>query len=283
MQFFSFYKMKLNFYSLVFNMLWFSSFAQLSSGVYDRNNKMPVSFANVYVKGKKNSATANGEGRFVLRDAFKEDELLVTAIGYADLTIEGGALTDSVFLRKQAIELEEVTIAVNKRKYEKIKSGFLRNEKTLFGELKALMIGKYFAPKGVYKSYPYLQGFTLMTYNDVKGAFINVSLRGVTSDGKPGEYLYGKNLAFEVKRKLNKVYIDLSDESVRLPEDGFFIFIERINGALVGDAKVSYVPIYRDPDPEASTSACCMYPGGEGFKWVESANSTLAIELELSN
>lgn len=256
------------------------SFAQ--TGIYDSKTKQPVSYASIFVKYRKYSTSANEGGIFPLKGIRVSDTLTIAAIGYADKSVVYNPAMDSIFLNPAAIQLREVVIA--NRKGQKIKDGFLKGKSPVQENITAFEVGKFFPPKVLYKQYPYLDGFSVATFNTVKGQYFNVSIQAVNKDGQPGDYLYGKNVVCEVKKGQRVLHIDLKGQNITLPEDGFYILFERV---FIGDVErwsPPNVTLYPNPEKGVPGHLCRINEAGTAFEWDETLpRYTMAIELELSN
>lgn len=186
-------------YIFSFILLLCCQFAFAQTGIYDSTTKQPVAYANIFVKIRKYGTSANEQGIFPVKGIRVADTLNITAIGYAAKSVIYNPATDTIFLNPAAIQLREVVIA--KRKGQKIKDGFLKGKSPIQEGITAFEGGKFFPPKALYSAYPYLDGFSVATYNSVKGQYFNISLRAVDKNGQPGDYLYDKNLIYQVKKR----------------------------------------------------------------------------------
>ncbi len=252
------------------------------TGLYDSNTKQPIAYANIIVKIRKYGTSTNEQGMFPEKGIKVSDTLTISALGYASKNVIYSPSTDSVFLNPAVIQLREVVIA--NRKGQKIKDGFLKGKSPIYENITAFESGKFFPPKAVYADYPYLDGFSVATYNSVKGQYFNVSIRAVDKNGQPGDYLYNKNLVCEVKKGKHVLHVDLEGHNIRLPEDGFYLLFERVFIGKVEKWSPPNIALYPNPEKGAPSYLCGINEDGTAFEWDKTVpHYTMAIELELSN
>jgi hypothetical protein len=269
-------------YILPFILFLCCQFALAQTGVYDSQTKQPIAYANIFVKIRKYGTNANEHGIFPEKGVRVSDTLSLSAIGYANKSVIYDPVIDSIFLNPAAIQLREVVIA--NRKGQKIKDGFIKGKSPIQESVTAFEVGRFFPPKAVYADYPYLDGFSVATYNGVKGQYFNISLRAVGKNGQPGDYLYGENLIYQVKKGQHILHVDLKGKNVALPEDGFYILFERVFIGKVERFSPPNVTLYLNPEKGVPGYLCSVNEDGTAFEWDKTTpHHTMAIELELSN
>lgn len=271
---------------LAFFLCYAYSFAQ--PGIYDSKTKQPIGYAKVLIKSRAFGTSTNEQGIFPLRGIKESDTLTITAIHYATKKVVYTKTTDSIFLNSSgalypAVQLEN-------RQGEKVKESWMLeddelSEAYMLYEIDDQVAGQYFSPRPLYKDNSYLQGLSVRVFSTKKKQCLNVIIRAVGKDGKPGAYVYDKNILCEIKENGPVVlHIDLAKERIKLPPDGFFISFAKVVRKR-SDAK-SLVYISTTLNPVQSNpiySVYTMRADDSAFKWINYKNYTVMIELELGN
>jgi hypothetical protein len=255
------------------------SFAQ--PGIYDSATKQPLPYLNIVVKSRKFFTSTNEYGRVVTAGLKQGDTLTVSALNYAAKSVVYASGLDSIFLKNSPIQLSEVVVTKGKR--ERVKSGFLDGKSPIEQNIEEPYVGKYYPPIDLYKSYLYLNGFKVKTFNTKKGQYINITIWEASKEGLPDKPIYDKNLVYEVGKGYKLLKVDLSKENIRIPEYGFFILFERVMMGNVNSDCPPNITMYPDSEQNAPVTMCSMNPDRTGFIWRGETPHTMAIELELSN
>ncbi|WP_116789716.1 carboxypeptidase-like regulatory domain-containing protein [Flavobacterium psychrotrophum] len=279
--------MKLNTFLLIFLICCcHQAFAQ--TGIYDSKTRQPIAYAHVLVKSRAFGTSTNEQGKFPLRGVKEQDTLTISATHYAVKKIAYTKQLDSIFLNNNATL--HPAVQLESRKGSTVKESFLltgdeMSEPGLLFEVNDQITGQYFAPRPLYKDNPYLQGLSVKVFSTRKKQCLNVIIRAVGKDGKPGDYVYDKNILCEIKEDgPHTVRIDLAKLKIQLPPDGFFISFAKVVRKRSDAKSLVYVSTALNPvRGNPKYSAYTVRADDSGFKWIDYKNYTVMIELELGN
>jgi len=233
--------MKKFFLFILSTFTFFSTNAQLSAIIVDKNTKNSISYANIWCDNGKLGTTATVDGKFYLTDNYC-DKITITAVGFKRKELDIKTLRDTIFLEEDYINLREVKI-FNKQKL-KFKLGKVKNtlyEVCVVNDYSRRTIAKFFPNKLEIEQPLFVRNIELKTYAILKNTFFNIQFFSVNENGEPNELIYTKNILCKVKSGTNTTKIDVSDLDIELPKKGIFIAIENL---LVDENKleVKYQP-----------------------------------------
>lgn len=206
------------------------SFSQISGNVTDNKTGLPIEFVNVWVKNTLLGTTTNKEGRFDFERAKVGDTLLISYLGYEEL--EFLAKTENVVeLIPTSIELDEVMIipmrneqieAINSyKKYSKINEFYFNGHYSL---------ARYYEYKNEYEQNPFIKKLSLVVSSALKNKVkFKVHLIKADKDGKPSNQIMSEYYILETDKGENELTIDLTEEKLMVPKDGFFVVVDRLN------------------------------------------------------
>ena len=207
---------------------YFPSSAQVRAVVIDANTKEKIPYVNIWIENENTGTTSNEAGEFELILADTNKMILFSAIGYTTKTIKAGNISGLVALMPQSMLLQEVFIH-SKKGTKTLKIGrFNKSEiRNYFGSsVSPWMVANYYEYQDGYKNTPFLKKLNILTESTIKKATFNIRLYSVSESGKPGDYLYDKNIIGTARRGKNMTEVDLSDLNIQFPENGFFIAFE---------------------------------------------------------
>lgn len=206
------------------------SFCQISGNITDRKTGHPISFVNVWVKNTLRGTTTNKNGNFNFNDAKIGDTLLVSYLGYEEL--EFSAKKENVIeLISSSIELDEVKIfpmnnekiaTINSyQKYRKIKEFYYNGHYSL---------ARFYEFKKEYKQNPFFKKISVVVSSALKNKVkFKVHLIKADKDGKPSNQILSEYYILETGKGENEIIIDLTEEKLMVPKDGFFVVVDRLN------------------------------------------------------
>ena len=120
--------------------------AQHQGIVVDQDTKQPVPYASIWCLSGTCGTTANEWGRFTLKEVDPTASIAITSVGYQRKELPAARLTDSIFLTKEIIVLNAVTIP--KTEAATLKLGKLKNspdEVCVANDFNNRSIGKCFS------------------------------------------------------------------------------------------------------------------------------------------
>lgn len=206
----------------------FLSSAQVRAVIIDGNTKERIPYVNIWVENENTGTTSNESGEFVLTVADTNLMILFSAIGYTTKSIKAGNISGLVALMPQSMILQEVFIHP-KKGAKTLEVGRLNKSEihNYFGSaVSPWMVANYYPYQDEYKNTPFLKHLNILTESTIKKATFNIRLYSVNESGKPGDYLYDKNIIGIARRGKNMTEVDLSTLNIQFPENGFFIAFE---------------------------------------------------------
>ncbi len=204
------------------------STAQIKSVVVDGNTKEVIPYVNIWVENENIGTTSNEEGEFELNVTDTNKIIVFSAIGYATTKIKVSNIGKEVTLMPQATVLQEVFMRLKKGTRTLGIGRFRKSEiHNYFGSaVSPWMVANYFGYQEEYKNTPYLKKLNILTDSQIKNATFNIRLYSINEKGKPGDYLYDKNIIGLAKRGKMVTEVDLSSLNIQFPKNGFFIAFE---------------------------------------------------------
>ncbi|MFV8281552.1 carboxypeptidase-like regulatory domain-containing protein [Christiangramia marina] len=226
------------FYSLmVLLMIAISSNAQsemIEGVVADSVTKEPLSFVNIYVLNTSQETTSNKNGYFQLKEPNPGQNLRFGYVGYdsKDITYAKKQM-DTIFLSQNKEQLNEVIVqAPLQDKTIKIKASKSKDRLGISnsGDDEGARIFLCFFPKPseLKDEAAYLKSAEIFLFKgigSVKRDYIfRIRILSLTEDAEPGYDLID-NITV-TGRPGSKVRVDLEDERILIPENGFLIGVE---------------------------------------------------------
>jgi len=90
-----------------------SALSQIKATVLDSTTKKPIPYVNVWVEGENNGTSCDKTGSFTL-DINTDKTITLSAVGYQKKNIKTIDITDLIYMKPQAIELNELVINKSK-------------------------------------------------------------------------------------------------------------------------------------------------------------------------
>lgn len=258
-------------------------FAQISAYILDRETKKPVSYANIQVENEQIRTFANEDGKFILTNLKPEKRLVFTAVGYERFVIPIRDISDTVYLKPQAIELSEVRI-IRRKNTRVFRTGNLKGELAIIRNYtpqlnnlnKLNSLAKFFPYIQDYKQTPFLKRIRIRTYSERNDNYLNLVFYSIGERGEPKDYLFNKNIICKISKGEDRVLsIDVSKLNIIIPAEGIFVGLEAdVNNPIRSDG-AGVVEVKDKINNDTWTTV-----NGIWEKW---KYASCAMELELSN
>ncbi|PQJ79270.1 carboxypeptidase-like regulatory domain-containing protein [Polaribacter porphyrae] len=215
---------------IITQLLIFASIAlqsQINGKVVDGETKKPIPYCNIWIENKDIGTSSDENGIFKLETKEKNSILIFSAIGYKTTRKNWDANSSIIEMSPEEIILDEIVLDKTKKK-NTILGKFKKSKINKFfgcGERPKIR-ARYFAFDKKINETPFLSEIQFYTMSDIKNAKFNVRLYEVDENGKPGNYLYDKNLIGYARKGNKLTTIDLSHLDILFPKKGFFISVE---------------------------------------------------------
>ena len=299
--------MKYKKFLVLFLVIPFYSFSQVTGVVLDSGTKQTVPYINIWVDGENIGTTSNDKGEFVLEKADTSKTIVLSAIGYETKKVKINSFKPIVLLNPKTTELKEVVIS-SKKELKELSIGFFDKSKInhYFGCGSSPWItARYFPYEGHYEATSFIKKITFVTNSDIKNARFIIRLYSIGENGEPGDYIYDKNIYGIAKKGKKLTEVDCSDLYIQMPKTGLFIAVEWLiieenkyeyTYTFVGSKKkidgLSYEPSFGTVPKDTGENSWIYSKGAWRKVWKNNASalsrysdkySLLAIELILSN
>lgn len=222
-------------YYLFFLLTFLSISANSQNQIIDSESKKPVSYAHIKLTNKSKGVISDFNGYFSLNPTFNaKDSIVISCIGYNKRTLLIGNLqkTKVIELSPNVENLSEVTYVAKKTRFQSKKLGIKKKpKKNRFadyagtgknGEEKAIWIPNDYSIAGYLKKINVF--VTDLGYPD---AHFRVHVYDCNKiETKPDKELTTTNIIASATKGNEWVTIDMSDEMIRIGENGCFIGIE---------------------------------------------------------
>ncbi|MGG7035210.1 MAG: carboxypeptidase-like regulatory domain-containing protein [Flavobacterium sp.] len=262
-----------------------SLLAQISAIVLNDETKAPIHYANIGVEDEQTGTFTNEDGKFILNNISPKKRLFFSAVGYEKLEKTAHDISDTIYLKPQAIELSEVRI-IKKQNLLNFKTGKLKGNLASIltfypnPKYRAQLIAKYFPPKKEYIQTPFLKKVKIRTHLYRDDFSINLVFYSVGETGEPKNYLYDKNIVCKIEKGYDRIQtIDVSELNITVPADGFFVSLETLPYQNKNKEELNglgYILI----KAKKNTDTWLNETNGN---WTKNKKFNIPMELELSN
>ncbi len=202
--------------------------------VADSVSKEPLPFVNIYVLNTSQGTTSNENGYFQLKEPNAGQNLRFGYVGYdsKDITYVKKQM-DTIFLSQNKEQLNEVIVqAPLQDKTIRIKASKSKDRLGISNsgdDEGARIFLRYFPKPSELKDEPaYLKSAEIFLFKgigSVKRDYIfRIRIMSLTEDSEPGYDLIDNIIV--TGRPGSKVRVDLEDERILIPENGFLIGVE---------------------------------------------------------
>ena len=208
-------------------------FSQITGTILDSIEKKPIQYVNIWIKNKALGGTSGHNGKFSMDKAKVGDTLMISYMGYESREVLAGEEHLTIYLKESAEELGEVVIIPMKLELEKEINSYERRgqiqEFLYAGENLQYSAARFFEHKSGYEKTPFIKEISVVTDNTLKDPVpLSIKIIAADPDGRPSETYLSGNFIIETKKGRKESTLDLTQEKVQVPENGFFIVLERI-------------------------------------------------------
>lgn len=195
--------------------------------IIDRETKEKIPFVNIWLENESIGTTSDLNGAFEL-DIQATKVLVFSAIGYETTRISSDSIKSIVELNPASTELGEIVVTATDHTLTQT-----------IGEIRKSKINSYFSCGGspwiaaryfeyneAYSKTQFLEKVKVLTKSNIQDARFNLRLYKVDSKGKPGDYLFDKNIIGIAGKGKKLTEVDLSELYLEFPREGLFIAIE---------------------------------------------------------
>lgn len=215
-------------------LLFFASNAhcQVSGTVVDGSTGEPVQFASIWLKNKALGATTDDNGNFLMEKANAGDTLVVSFLGFERREVLASQGMN-IILTEKIDELSEVFIIPMKSDLEMVIENYKRTgqikESLASGENLQYSAARFFQYQPAYKKTPFIETISFVTINALNDRVpVMVSIIMADSNGYPTDQYLLKNQMVYVDEGKEENTLELSAEKLQIPDNGFFVVLERI-------------------------------------------------------
>lgn len=205
-----------------------SVLGQIKAKVLNSQTNEGIPYVNIWVDGEDIGTTSAVNGDFQLDNVSSNKDILVSAIGFEIRKICVDLITNSVQLKPQLIELNEVMIS-SKKLTKEISVGSFKKSRVDYSfacGTKPYIVARYFEFKNEYNETPFLKKISILTKSNVNDAKFIIRLYSINEIGEPGNFMNQENIYGIAKKGKNITEIELSSLNIQFPENGFFVAIE---------------------------------------------------------
>lgn len=206
------------------------NFGQISGKVIDSETRLPIDFVNVWVKNSLRGTTTNENGTFEFENAKVGDTLLISYLGYEEFEFLAEEKNE-IKLIPTSIELDEVTIIPMRNEQIKEINSYEKSRKIKeFYFNGHYSLARFYEYKKEYQENPFIKKISLVVSNALKSNVkFKVHLIKADKNGKPSDQIISEYYILETGKGENEVTIDLSNEKLMFPKDGFYVVVDRLN------------------------------------------------------
>ncbi|WP_375577939.1 carboxypeptidase-like regulatory domain-containing protein [Marivirga tractuosa] len=215
---------------LIFLLVSNSLKGQLSGSIYDKDNGEKLSFVNIWYSNDevRLGTTSDETGSFKFSELDTSRFLTFNKVGYEVLTLKPVSNICDVYLNKIKENRLQTTEELDEPRRGRMGIDFenLTSIVSLSTTKSEPTINAQYFAADEFHSYQ-LDKINLSLKNKKK-SLINIRIYEATEDQKPGNLLYFKDIirTISVGKEVHK--INVKDLDIRIPENGFFIGIEKL-------------------------------------------------------
>lgn len=194
------------------------------------NDKEPIPYANILYLNSKNLIVGdycNEIGEFILPTIISFDEIELSCVGFEKLTIKKELIKDTIFLKEEFVQLNEVVIT-NKVKSSFIVAGYCEEkQKVSIGFSKGMEVSMFL--ENIDRKEKKIKSFLFKVNkkeNNKSAVRIHFYKKSITNL-QPGDEIFKENIVRIIEGKTKAmIEVDISDYNLIFPEEGAFIGIE---------------------------------------------------------
>lgn len=223
--------MKSLFAFLLFPVVLFSQNIVFQGSLLDAVTKEPIVYANLsFLKSEKGiSTTEEGTFRMYLDQKFLSQKIHISCLNYKDTLVSAKALHNSVlYLQPKTEILDEIVL--KKTLDQEVVLDPVKGSIISMHSRGLRMVAKYFPNTKKNKCCAYLTKVTIEFPRRInKKSKFRFRIFDVDKQtGKPNKDLLTKNIPVTIKEDEIQVELDLTNENIKMPENGFFVAFEKL-------------------------------------------------------
>jgi hypothetical protein len=204
---------------------------EFSGKLLDAQTKKPVVYANISFLNTEKGISSQENGTFLmyLDQKYLNGNVHISCLNYKDTIISASVLqNNTVFMRPKIEVLNEIVLS---RKLEKevvldpVKKDIIRMHS------KGLrMVAKYFPNTKKNECCQYLSNITIEfpRRGNKNSKFRFRIFDRDPKTGKPKDDLLLENIPVTITEDQTQVVLDVSDQNIKIPKDGFFVAFEKL-------------------------------------------------------
>ena len=203
--------------------------SQVSGKVIHAKTGSPISYVNVWVKSTTKGSTTGPNGEFIIEQGKVGDTLLVSCLGFQNQIVIAKAINEVPLIPAEIFLDEVVVVPMSQvttreiRSYEK--SSRLKN----FYFNGHYSLARYFPYSEDYTTTPFIDRLTLVTESALKNVIFRVYLLKADKNGDPSAYPLSEPYLLNCGKGKTEITVNLIDEKIQVPQNGFFVVIDRLN------------------------------------------------------
>lgn len=204
---------------------------EFTGKLLDAKTKAPIVYANLSFLNSEKGISTTEEGIFsmILDKKSLSDKIHISCLNYKDTIVTAQALQKSILYLKPKTEvLDEILLS---RKLERtveldpVKGGIISMHSRGLR-----MVAKYFPNTKKNQCCSYLTKVTIEFPRRInKKSKFRFRIFDVDVDsGKPKDDLLVKNIPITIKEDQIRLTLDLTDQNIKIPKEGFFVAFEKL-------------------------------------------------------
>ena len=217
-------------FTLIFILLTaFQASAQISAVIKDSETREAIPFVNILFENEWVGVSADQNGKFRIATPDEPKIMVFSAVGYESRKISSDAMPAVVLMKPAIIELREAIVSGRKKRTKRKYIPFFEKDTKLGYNVCdgfPWMTARFFPYSDAYNRTPFIDGLEVFAKTNLDSAKFNIRLCLPDKNGKPGKYMTDRGIIAQAIKGQAIVRIDLSDEYLVIPEEGFFIILE---------------------------------------------------------
>ncbi|MDX1314492.1 MAG: carboxypeptidase-like regulatory domain-containing protein [Eudoraea sp.] len=203
---------------------------QIEGIITDIKTGHPIPYVNVWIKNNSSGSTTNAAGEFLIINGKAGDTLLISNLGYKKQE-QIASSTNIIKLIPKAIELNEILVLpTHSQNFSMITSYNRPSQVKEFYYNGHYSLARYFPYKNEYSSNRFISKIYLITLSALKTKVkFRVHLLSADKNGHPSSNLLSDYFLLECGKGKSQIEVDLQNENILIPENGFFVVVDRLN------------------------------------------------------
>ena len=210
-------------------LLGFRASAQISAIIKDSETAEAIPFVNILFENEWIGVSADQHGKFRIATSEQPKIMVFSAVGYQTRKISSDAMPKVVLMKPAVIELREAIVSGRKKRSKRKYIPFFEKDTKLGYNVCdgfPWMNARFFPYRSTYEKTPFIDGFEVFAKTNLDSAKFNIRLCLPEKNGKPGKYMTDQGIIAKAVKGQTITRIDLSEEYLVFPEEGFFVIVE---------------------------------------------------------